>query len=263
VFNPNAGSAGLISTTFDPLSSAPGSLTAYVTGAPGGPGKWVMGDWDGDGIDTPAVYQDTGVFRYTNDVGATANWTALWFGLLGRPPVGGRFDSTVPNDCLGVVDKAIVGADDAFSMYYTCDLTSSANPPKLVQWLSLPLPNSQGFTGTHQFDAGDFDNNGLDSIAVRRGPYIAFTNVTPGSHALFNLAQYFGVPPAVSGEGSFVVGDWNGDGLSSFGLYYQDGAFQRRNDLEWNSGSYVLQRVGQPVGTPVTPASWRPGGSQP
>jgi hypothetical protein len=31
----------------------------------------------------------------------------------------------------------------------------------------------------------------------------------------------------------------------------------------WNSGIYVLQRVGQSVGTPTTPATWRPGGSEP
>jgi parallel beta-helix repeat protein len=266
VFNPGAGTGtvSLISTLYDPLTSAPGGFTSYVSGVPGGPGKWVMGDWDGDGIDTPAVYQDSGAFRYTNDVGPTGNWTGIWFGLVGRPPVAGRFNPALPNDCLGVVDKAPVGADDAFNLYYTCDLTSGPNPPKLGQWLSLVLPNSQGFTGTHQFDAGDFDNNGVDSVAIRRGSVITWTNVAPSSgHALFNLAQYFGVPPGTTGEGNFVVGDWNGDGVSSFGLYYQDGVFQRRNDIDWNSGVYVLQHVGQTIGTPTTAATWRPGGSQP
>jgi hypothetical protein len=60
-----------------------------------------------------------------------------------------------------------------------------------------------------------------------------------------------------------VTGDWNGDGVSTFGLYYQDGTFVRRNDLDWNSGVYLLQRVGQTLGAPSVVDSWRPGGSQP
>jgi CSLREA domain-containing protein len=263
LFNPSTRTVGLLSTLQDPLSSVAGAWTSYASGAPG-PGQWVMGDWDGDGIDTPAVYLDNGAFYYTNDVGTTSNWLAIWFGLLGHPPVVGRFNPAFPNDCLGVVDSAPNGVDTQFSLYYTCALATGGNPPKQTQWLSLPLPNSQGFSGTHQFVAGDFNNDGVDSIAVRRGPYIAWTNVSPSAgHALFNLAQYIGVPPGATGEGTFVVGDWDGDGSSSFGLYYQDGTFQRRNDLNWNSGVYVLQRVGQPIGTPTTAATWRPGGSEP
>ena len=263
LFNPSTSMVSLISTLTDPLSAVAGAYTSYASGAPG-QGKWVMGDWNADGIDTPAVYLDNGLFYYTNDVGNTANWTPIWFGLLGRPPVGGRFDPAMPNDCLGVVDSAQAGGDTAFNLYYTCALTSGSNPLKRGQWLSLVLPNSQGFTGTHQFVSGDFDGDGVDSIAVRRGVVISWTNVPPATgSAAFNFAQYIGVPPGASGEGNVAVGDWDGDGLSSFGLYYQDGTFQRRNDLMWNSGVYVLQRVGQTIGTPTTPETWRPGGSAP
>lgn len=264
LFNPTTKGVGLIATLHNPLSSAPGGWSSYLSGVPGGTGKWVMGDWNGDGIDSPGVYLDNGVFSFTNEVVGTASWTSIWFGLLGRPPVVGRFNPALPNDCLGVVDSAPSGVDTAFSLYYTCALTATGNPPKQGQWLSLVLPNSQGFSGTHQFVAGDFNNDGVESIGVRRGVAIAWTNVAPTSgHATFNFAQYIGVPPGTSGEGHVVAGDWDGDGLTSFGLYYQNGAFHRRNDLDWNSGVYVFQNVGQPIGTPTTPASWRPGGSQP
>jgi CSLREA domain-containing protein len=263
LFSPSTKVVGLIATLQNPLSSAPGGWSSYAAGVPGGPGKWVMGDWNGDGIDSPGVYLDNGVFSFTNEVVGTASWTSIWFGLLGRPPVVGRFNPALLNDCLGVVDSAPSGVDTAFSLYYTCNLTGG-NPPKQGQWLSLVLPNSQGFSGTHQFVAGDFNNDGVESIGVRRGVAIAWTNVAPTSgHATFNFAQYIGVPPGTSGEGHVVAGDWDGDGLTSFGLYYQNGAFHRRNDLDWNSGVYVLQNVGQPIGTPTTPATWRPGGSQP
>jgi parallel beta helix pectate lyase-like protein len=263
VFNPSTSSVSSISTLHDPLTAAPGAFTSYVSGVVG-QGSWVVGDWNGDGIDTPAVYLNNGQFRYTNDVGPTGNWTPIWFGLLGKPPVAGRFNGGLPNDCLGVVDSAPSGMDTAFNLYFTCALTGGSNPPKQGQWLSLVLPTSQGFSGTHQFAAGDFNNDGVESIAVRRGEVITWTNVPPtAGSAAFNLAQYFGVPPGVTGEGNVVVGDWDGDALSSFGLYYQNGAFHRRNDLVWNSGVYVLQRVGQTIGAPTTPASWRPGGSEP
>jgi hypothetical protein len=261
LFRPSNGTVGLITTLTTPLPAT--AVSSYAAGAPLA-GQWVMGDWNGDGIDTPAVYATDGHFWYTNDVNATGSWTPIWFGLIGRPPVGGRFNGGLPNDCLGVVDSAPSGPDTAFALYYTCSLTSGSNPPKLGQWLSLPLPNSGGFTGTHQWATGDFDNNGVDSMAVRRGELVTWTNVAPPSgHAAFNFAQYFGTPPGASGEGNVAVGDWNGDGFSSFGLYYQNGAFRRRNDLVWNSGVYVAQEVGQPIGTPTTVATWRAGGSAP
>ncbi len=263
LFNPSNNVVSLISTLQDPLSSVAGAFSSYVAGI-SGTGKWVMGDWDGDGIDSPAVYLDNGLFWYTNEVQSTSNWTPIWFGFIGRQAVAGRFSPAL-NDCLGVVDSAPAGGTDTgYALYYTCALTGSSDPPKQGQWLGVPLPNSQGFSGTPQFVTGDFNNDGLDSIAFRRGPIVTWTNVAPSAGAAaFNFAQFFGVPPGASGEGNVVAGDWDGDAASSFGLFYQDGTFQRRNDLTWNSGAYVLQRVGLPIGTPTTPASWRPGGSEP
>jgi hypothetical protein len=253
LFNPNLGTVSLIASSQDlPPANA---YTNYYASAPVR-GQWVMGDWDGDGKDTPAVYGDNGAFYYTNDTGQTTRWTGIWFGLLGHPPVAGHFDAAVGHDCLGVVDNAPwPGYGTAFSLYYTCSLTSGPNPPKASQWVSAVLPDSAGFTGVHQFVAGDFTGGGVDTIAVRRGPYIAWTNVPPTTLlSQFTFAQYIGVPTA--GNGSLVAGDWDGNGLDSFGLFYPDGSVYRRNDLDWNSGAYSLQRVGQPIGTPVTAATW-------
>jgi CSLREA domain-containing protein len=262
VFNTSTDTVGEISTLHDPLAAAPGSVTTFTETIPFH-GKWVMGDWNGDGIDTPAVYMTNGAFRFTNDVHAATGWSAIWFGFVGYPPVAGRF-SAASNDCLGVVHNAVSGGNTYHNLYYTCNLTSGTTPVLQGQWLGSPLPSSLGFVGSEQFMAGDFDNNGLDSIALRRGEHISWTNVTPGSgHGAFNLAQYFGTPPGASGEGQAVAGDWDGDRFSSFGVYYQNGTFIRRNDLAWASGVYILQSVGQPVGTPTVADSWRPGGSAP
>lgn len=251
LFSPSAGTAALTATLTDPLPSA--AVTVYTPGAPlnGEQAQWVMGDWDGDGIQTPGAYGSGGAFFYTNDTVATTNWTGIWFGLLGKPAVAGRFNGAIAHDCIGVVDSTPwIGGDTAFAVYYTCDLTSGPTPPKVVVWLSTPVPDSAfGNIGAHQFVAGDFVGNGVDTFATRRGPYIVW-----GS-----LAQYIGAPG--TGYGNVVAGDWDGDGKSSFGLFYQDGSFYRLNDLDWHTEAYTLQHLGQPIGTPTIADSWRPGGS--
>ena len=107
-------------------------------------------------------------------------------------------------------------------MYWTCDLTSGPTPPRQGLWLGVPLGTSGfGEIGPHQFVAGDFDGDGVDSIAVRRGPYFVWGG----------LAQNFGMPLAEYGNA--VAGDWDGDGISTFGIYYQTEQFFYLNHLDW------------------------------
>ncbi|HET9767355.1 MAG TPA: right-handed parallel beta-helix repeat-containing protein, partial [Thermoanaerobaculia bacterium] len=253
VFNHATATAGPTASLSSPLPAA--AVTVYVPGAPlaGQQGYWVMGDWNGDGIQTPGVYASGGAFYYTNDAVATASWTGIWFGWANKPAVAGRFSGAVNHDCIGVIDNADNwqgSGDTAFAMYWTCDLTSGSNPPKNSLWLSVPLPTSGfGNIGAHQFVAGDYDGDGVDTIAIRRGPYFVWSN----------LAQFFGAPG--TGYGDAVSGDWDGDGLSSFGLVYQDGQWFRIDDLLWHSEAYKNQVLGLPVGTPYRAWSWRPGGS--
>ena len=253
-FNSTYSWVSLINT----LQSPPPSMNNFNIYAAGTPrlGQWVMGDWNNDGQKTPAVYSG-GAFFYTNSLGNNSNWDGVWIGING-PPVAGRFNLSSNNDCLGVVDRATLNGHLVFALYYTCNLTSGATPPISFQWLSEVLPDWQGFTGDYQFVAGDYDGDNLDSIGVRRGPFIAFTNVAPSQgHAAYNLAQYIGTP-SNSDYGYAVAGDWDNDGLDSFGLFYQSGDFYRRNDLEWNTGIHIYQRVGIPWGVgPLNVDSWR------
>lgn len=263
LFNPDYG----WSTRISSLQDLP-PLNTYFSYAPGAPalGQWVMGDWNGDGQKTPGVYANNGVFYFTDSLSATASWNGIWFGLYGRPPVAGRFDGTRTNDCIGIVDSGNFPPYGlAFAMYFTCDM-SGGNPPKSFQWLSVVLSDAAGFAGlgTHQFAAGDFNGDGVDSIAIRRGPFIAYTQVPPAPNApglpyslsAFSEAQYIGAPSA-SDYGYFLSGDWDNNNIDSFGLFYQNGYFYYRNDLDWNSQNYGLQRVGSPMPTPLTATSWR------
>ena len=215
------------------------------------------------------------MFAYSIAVGPVpaGSWIGIWFGLPG-PAVPGRFDAGVGHDCIGVIDSGNFPPwGTAYVLYFACDLTSGPTPPLSFQWLSVVLPDNQGFTGTAQFVAGDWDADGTDSIAVRRSEFIAYTNVPPApnapgysfSLAAFNLAQYIGDPRALAGDvlagqyGNMVAGDWDSNGIDSFGLYYPAGYFYYRNDLLWNSGLYTLQRIAQPIGTTTVATSWRAG----
>ncbi len=218
----------------------------------------VMGDWNGDGLKTPGYYAG-GVFYTSNLLNPTqpADWGGTWFGFFNRPIVAGRFAGS-SHDCIGVVDSGYFPPfGTAFALYYTCDF-SQLNPPKAFQWLSVVLSDTQGFSGTHQFETGDFDGDGFDSVAIRRGAFIAYTNITPGAgHAAFAYAQYWGSPDS-SSEGEFVSGDWDGDGLDSFGVYYPTShLFYRRNDVQWNSGLYVTQSLPTLNPASVSVSSWR------
>ncbi|MBI5929588.1 MAG: choice-of-anchor D domain-containing protein [Chloroflexi bacterium] len=243
----------LVNTLQSPPSAS--NFNSYAVGI-GRTGQWVMGDWNNDGQKTPGVYSG-GAFFYTNALGNSANWTGIWIGPNG-PPVAGRFNSGTPNDCIGVIDQATLSGRVVFALYYTCNLTSGPTPTLSFQWVSEVLPTSGGFSGNYQFIAGDYDGDGLDSIAVRRGPFIAFTNFAPAQGpAMFNLAQYIGTPSTFD-YGYAISGDWDRDNIDSFGLFYGNGDFFRRNDVEWNTGSYVYQRVGVPWGAvPLNVVAWR------
>lgn len=258
LFNPTHRQVNLIDTLVDyPAVSDYTLFSGYAPSAT--PGQWVMGDWNGDGLDTPGVYI-SGVFYYTNVMGEAqaSDWGGFWVGING-PSVAGRFNGGLANDCIGAVDSANIPPYGlAFVLYYTCDMSgSSPTPPISFQWLSVVLPDSQGFTGTFQFGAGDFNGDRVDSVAVRRGAFIAFGNVAPSvGPAAYDLAQYIGAP-STTDEGLFVVGDWDGSNVDSFGLFYQNGELFYRNDLDFNSGVYLNQSVGTPFGNAgVQIAAW-------
>lgn len=264
LFNTSNNQANLVNTLQNNPAIGSNYTYSHASAPPANTNnRWVMGDWDGDGLDTAGVYATNGTFYYTNQNTSTAVWSAIWIGYLGRPPVVGRFNLFIAHDCIGVVDSwnfAPPNPDLAFALYFTCDLTNGTAPTLTLQWLSVLLPDSGGFSGTFQFGAGDFDGNGIDSVAVRRGTSISFTNTNPTTaSATFNKSQFWGTPPTSSGEGQFIVGEWNNLGLDSFGVYYQNGSFVRRTDLGWFSSQYVIQQVNPSWGTTnLSVAGWRP-----
>lgn len=233
---------------------APASSITKVKSSAPVKGKFVMGDWDNDGQATPGLYK-AGMFWYTNEISKTAVWSNVWIGVYGKPvAVAGRFDAGRPNDCFGVVERDHNLPGDGFPLYYTCELLVPVPPSGIQnQFLAVTLPG----TGAYQFAAGDWDNDGLDTIAVRRDNMIAWGNVGPAEGiGTFPLAQNFGDPS--DGYGDLVAGDWDNDGIDTFGLFFkQKGRFFYRNELNPAVAPYLKQKIKKPIGVKVKPFAWR------
>jgi len=248
LYNPSFGYISLLNT----LQTNPpaGAYNMYVSNAPVLGTGWVMGDWNGDGQKTPGLYKN-GAFFFTNGIGGAVSWSSIWLGdFSGAYAVAGRFQTGLANDCFGVVQTNYSPPNVGFPMHYRCDFSTTVGT-LYGQWLGIVLTG----TDPYQFTAGDWNNDGYDSIAARRGNLITWGNVTPSSGVgSFPLAQHIGAP--AGGSSLIVSGDWNIDGIDSFGLYYPvTGSFYRRNDLDWNSGIYLLQQV-EPIGNTLV-SSWR------
>ncbi len=228
LFRASDGQATLINLppNANPNTPTADNLITYDTGAPDAAkhGQWVMGDWDGDGVATPGVYGPNGVFYYTDGLGPSSSWATTDLGLPGGSVVVGRFGEG-ERDCIGIVTGA--------TFTTTRDLTGSTSP--LVQMLAIEFPTDADL----QYGAGDFDGDGEDSIVIRQGDQIFYSN-TPED-----------------GPSQLVVGDWDADGVDSFGLYFvETGHFYGRNQTD---GPLMVQQLeNSGVGTSnINAMSWR------
>src|SRR5690606_40806061 len=141
---------------------------------------------------------------------------------------------------------------------WTCGFTHGTAPTLNHHWIGLTLEWPEVSGNAYQFGSGDFNQDGIDTIAVRRGVYVVWSNAALSNVlAVWNNGQHFGAPrPGL--EGQLVVGDWDSSLVDTFGLYYpSDGWFYRRDDLSWNSGIYFLQRLGLPAGSGTVADTWR------
>jgi hypothetical protein len=177
------------------------SGAADLTFTYGSPGSVpVTGDWNGDGIDTPGIYQpETGAWHLRNS--NTTGFGEISFqysGTSGAIPVVGDWN----ND----------GID-----------TPGVYQPETGAW-HLRNSNTTGFADiSFQYGGvsgmvplvGDWNNDGIDTPGVYQpeGAEWALrnSNTTGFGDVVFQYAGLAGMPP--------VVGDWNGDGVDTPGVY--------------------------------------------
>ena len=194
---------GLVDTTqgrwylFDDTGAL---ITAFFFGNPGD--VPFLGDWNGDGVETPGLYRQSDGFVYlreTNTQGPAD--IQFFFGNPGDVPIAGDFNGN---------------GSDTVSIY---------RPSTQTFFIINELGENNGGLGAAEFSyvfgdpgdkpfVGDFDGDGEETVGLHREStgLVYFRN----SHSQGNAdAQFiFGDP-----EDRLVAGDWNGDGVFSPALF--------------------------------------------
>jgi hypothetical protein len=199
----------------------------------------VVGDWDGNGSDTPGLF-DQGRWCYTNARAAGDVCQATVWGAARDLPVVGDWDGDgvdtpgvfLQGDwSLADAEPGDASADFAWGTINTLPLAgdweargrdtpgTTSNVGSGITW-ELSNRNSSGGVD-HEFKwgsngtirlVGDWDGNGTDTPATYDEGVWSFSNL----NAIGGIAATFawGEPGDVP-----IVGDWDGDGFDTVGLY--------------------------------------------
>jgi hypothetical protein len=213
------------------------------------PSVAVIGDWDGNGRDTPGLF-DSGRWCYTNTRAAGDVCHATAWGTAGDTPIVGDWNGDGV-DTPGVFDdehwnlkEATEGGGPADFEWGSIGIEPIAgdwegrdkDTPGGVSnvgagntWELSNRNSAGGIDRSFKFGTsatiplvGDWDGSGTDTPATYRDGLWSFSNANDmgGVAAMF----LWGIPGDVP-----VVGDWDGDGFDTVGLY-RDGAWLLTDD---------------------------------
>lgn len=171
----------------------------------------VVGDWNGDGIQTPGVFRGN-VFYLTDSVTGSGalNYTILFGGAAGEVPVVGDWDGD-GKDGIGVFRKSE-------GMFYLRNTLTSGVPELYIQFggdsADLPV-------------AGDWDGDGRFSPGVFRNGVFYLTNRTTNGSGALNYTVQFGAAGDIP-----IAGDWTANQTWEIGVFRPSvGAVYLRNTL--------------------------------
>jgi hypothetical protein len=185
-----------------------GASDQYFAFGPGGNAGWIplVGDWNGDGLDTIGLYQPSISLFHLKDTftpGASDQYFAFGPGGAGWIPLAGDWDGDGV-DTIGLYqpDASIFHLKDSFA------------PGASDHYFAFG-PGGAGWTPL----VGDWDGDGSDGIGFYQPDSSLFhLKDSFGSGA---SDQYFAFGPGGAGW-TPLVGDWNGDRTDKIGLYQPD-----------------------------------------
>jgi hypothetical protein len=161
----------------------------------------IVGDWNGDAVDTVGVYRSSTGFFFLSSSNTVPD--ALYQVLLGNPgdtPFAGKWRADMVGDGIGVFRPS------NGILYQKRELTSGFADYFAV----FGNPGDTGF-------AGDWDGNGLDSIGVYRPSNTTWymtNNSEPSGITFADISFVWNI-----GGNTPVVGDWNGDRFTTVGYF--------------------------------------------
>jgi beta-lactamase class A len=222
---PKSGGGGLGTGTWyvrNELTSggADGSLSFGNTGD-----RPIVGDWNGDGVDTPAVVRGT-TWYLRNELTSGGGDIALSYGDAADVPVAGKW---------GNESSAGIGVFRNGMWYLRSELTSGASDVSFLFGNPGDIPV-----------VGDWTGSGTVGVGVVRGTTWYLRNELSAGPPEFVIS--YGNPGDVP-----VVGDWDGDGVAGIGIV-RGGTWYLRNTLA-SGASELSFSFGNPSDTPIA-GSW-------
>jgi hypothetical protein len=199
----------------------------------------VVGDWDGDGIDTIGIYRrSTGVFFLSNSNTAPTVAYTFVFGNPNDTPFAGKWSPGATHDGVGVYRNSngiLYQADNlvtGYSNYYAV----------------FGNPGDIGF-------AGDWNNDGYSSIGIYRSSNTRWymTNNSQPSGITYSDIDF----PLAIGSSIPVIGDWDGDGIATIGYVSSSGVFTLHS-ANAAAGSDTIATFG-PAGARPIAGKWAAG----
>jgi subtilisin len=190
----------------------------------------VVGDWNGDGLDSAGVYdRSTGVFYLSNVNGFGALDYSLVLGNPNDLPIAGRWQQDAANDGVGVF-RPTNGI-----IYLKNMLTSGFADVYMV----LGNPGDRPV-------AGDWDGDGVESPGVFRPSASTFylTNYVMNGVVFGDYAITFG-----ASSDQPLAGDWLGYAHAGIGIF-RNGSFALRHQLT-SGGADLLVTFGATNDIPV------------
>ena len=160
-----------------------------------------LGDWDGDGIDTPGLYRPSdGRVRLRESTAPDSDNIEFFFGDQDDVPIVGDWDGD---------------GDDTVSLYRPSEGKVFITNRIGTDGERLDKAEIEFLFGDPGDDpfGGDFDDDGFDTIGVKRGDKLWWRN-SLDSGPFDNSGFLFG---DLDDEAMF--GDWDGDGLEDPGVY--------------------------------------------
>lgn len=203
----------------------------------------VVGDWNGDLVDTVGVYRgSTGQFFLSDSNTTPALSYLLTFGNPGDTPFAGRWDSLVNHDGVGVYRNT------NGILYLKRQLTTGFDDYYMV----FGNPGDSGF-------GGDWNGDGYASVGIYRpGNQSWYLNNINGNGITF-AQQYFAWDISANRP---VVGDWNADGVTTVGSFDPTGAVFTLHPTNTAGGTDNVFAFGPTGGYPVA-GRWTAGSKPP
>ena len=194
----------------------------------GNPGDYpFMGDWDGDGIETPGLYRQSDGFVYLTNTNSTSTADiSFFFGNPGDIPIAGDFNG----DGFDTVSIFRPSNQTAFIINELGEDGGGLGAADVAYVIGNP--------GDKPF-VGDFDGDGVETVGLHREStgLVYYRNA---HSAGFAHGQFlFGDP-----DDRLVAGDWTGNGDFSPALFrpaattmfFRYTNSQGNADFEWSAG---------------------------